>query len=231
MTREEIIEKGATVIFQDTHVSGHACQEELKLIYSLVKPKYAIPVHGEFRHLKANAATAESLGIPKENIFIIHSGDVLELDQNGAAVVDRVQTGAILVDGLGVGDGYLILLGVGKQDREQQANKLWDKLSGLRIFNDKQGKTNLSLMDVKGEVLVVSQFTLYANCRRGRRPSFIEAGDPQEANRLYEYFCGLVERDLGHVEHGEFGADMKVELLNDGPFTIVLDTDDLEKTR
>lgn len=106
----ELSQKGATVIFQDTHVSGHACQEELKLIYSLVKPKYAIPVHGEFRHLKANAATAESLGIPKENIFIIHSGDVLELDQNGAAIVDRVQTGAILVDGLGVGDvGNIVL--------------------------------------------------------------------------------------------------------------------------
>ena len=150
------------------------------------------------------------------------------------AVVQRVTHASVTIDGVvrgQIGDGYLILLGVGKQDSEQQANKLWDKLSGLRIFNDEQGKTNLSLMDVKGEVLVVSQFTLYANCRRGRRPSFIEAGDPLEANRLYEYFCCLVERDLGHVEHGEFGADMKVELLNDGPFTIVLDTDDLEKTR
>ena len=106
----ELSQKGATVIFQDTHVSGHACQEELKLIYSLVKPKYAIPVHGEYRHLKANAATAASLGIPKENIFIIHSGDVLELDQDGAAIVDKVQTGAILVDGLGVGDvGNIVL--------------------------------------------------------------------------------------------------------------------------
>ena len=106
----ELSEKGAKVIFQDAHVSGHACQEELKLIYSLLKPKYAIPVHGEFRHLKANAGIAESLGIPKENIFILHSGDVLALDQEGAEIVDKVQTGAILVDGLGVGDvGNIVL--------------------------------------------------------------------------------------------------------------------------
>ena len=102
--------KGAKVIFQDTHVSGHACQEELKLIYSLVKPKYAIPVHGEYRHLKANAEIAQSLGIPKENIFIIQSGDVIELSDAEAKIVDKVHTGAILVDGLGVGDvGNIVL--------------------------------------------------------------------------------------------------------------------------
>lgn len=106
----ELSEKGATVIFQDAHVSGHACQEELKLIYTLLKPKYAIPVHGEYRHLKANASIAEALGVPKENIFIMHSGDVLALDQDSAEVVDKVQTGAILVDGLGVGDvGNIVL--------------------------------------------------------------------------------------------------------------------------
>ncbi len=106
----ELSQKGATVIFQDTHVSGHACQEEIKLIYSLVKPKYAIPVHGEYRHLRANAKIAESLGIPKENIFILKSGDVLALDDNGADVVDKVHTGGILVDGLGVGDvGNIVL--------------------------------------------------------------------------------------------------------------------------
>lgn len=106
----ELSQKGATVIFQDTHVSGHACQEEIKLIYSLVKPKYAIPVHGEYRHLRANAGIAESLGIPKENIFLLQSGDVLSLDANGAEVVDKVHTGAILVDGLGVGDvGNIVL--------------------------------------------------------------------------------------------------------------------------
>lgn len=106
----ELSAKGANVIFQDAHVSGHACQEELKLIYSLVKPKYAIPVHGEYRHLKANAAIASSLGIPKENIFIIQSGDVMELCEDEAKIVDKVHTGAILVDGLGVGDvGNIVL--------------------------------------------------------------------------------------------------------------------------
>ena len=106
----ELSRKGADVIFQDTHVSGHACQEEIKLLYSLIKPKYAIPVHGEYRHLKAQAQVAESLGIPKDNIFLLSSGDVLELDEEKAQVVDRVQTGAILVDGLGVGDvGNIVL--------------------------------------------------------------------------------------------------------------------------
>ena len=106
----ELSEKGANVIFQDTHLSGHACQEELKLIYSLVKPKYAIPVHGEYRHLKANAGIAKSLGIPKDNIFILKSGDVLALDDESAEVVDKVHTGEILVDGLGVGDvGNIVL--------------------------------------------------------------------------------------------------------------------------
>ena len=106
----ELSQKGANVIFQDAHVSGHACQEELKLIYSLLKPKYAIPVHGEYRHLKANAAIAEALGVPKENIFIMQSGDVFAVDENGAEIVDKVHTGAILVDGLGVGDvGNIVL--------------------------------------------------------------------------------------------------------------------------
>lgn len=106
----ELSEKGANVIFQDAHVSGHACQEELKLIYSLVKPKYAIPIHGEFRHRKANAGLALSLGIPKENVFMLQSGDVLELDSKEAKVVDKVHTGEVLVDGLGVGDvGNIVL--------------------------------------------------------------------------------------------------------------------------
>lgn len=106
----ELSQKGADVIFQDAHVSGHACQEELKLIYSLLKPKYAVPVHGEYRHLKANAEIAESMGIPKDHIFIMHSGEVLEVDAESAKVVDKVHTGAILVDGLGVGDvGNIVL--------------------------------------------------------------------------------------------------------------------------
>lgn len=106
----ELSQKGANVIFQDAHVSGHACQEELKLIYALLRPKYAIPVHGEYRHLKANAAIAESLGIPRKNIFIMKSGEVLALDGESAEIVDKVHTGAILVDGLGVGDvGNIVL--------------------------------------------------------------------------------------------------------------------------
>ena len=113
----ELLRKGADVIFQDAHVSGHACQEELKLIYSLVKPKYAIPVHGEYRHLKANAGVAKSLGIPKENVFIMQSGEVLELCDDYAKVVDKVHTGAILVDGLGVGD----VSSSGLRDREHLA--------------------------------------------------------------------------------------------------------------
>ncbi len=113
----QLIAKGADVIFQDTHVSGHACQEEIKLIYSLLKPKYAIPVHGEFRHLKAQANLVKELGIPKENVFIMRSGDVLELDEHQAAITDRVQTGAILVDGLGVGDVGNIVL----RDRQRLA--------------------------------------------------------------------------------------------------------------
>ncbi len=106
----DLTKKGAKVIFQDAHVSGHACQEELKLIYSLVKPKYAVPVHGEYRHLKANAGIAKNLGISSENIFILQSGDVLEMDENSAKIVDKVHTGEILVDGLGVGDvGNIVL--------------------------------------------------------------------------------------------------------------------------
>jgi ribonuclease J len=106
----ELSMKGADVIFQDAHVSGHACQEEIKLIYSLVRPKYAIPVHGEYRHLKAQAGLAQNLGIDKDNIFILKAGDVLELDSESAKVTDHVQTGAVLVDGLGVGDvGNIVL--------------------------------------------------------------------------------------------------------------------------
>lgn len=106
----ELSAEGAEVIFQDVHVSGHACQEEIKLIYSLVKPKYAIPVHGEYRHLKAQAGIAESLGIPKDHIFIMSSGDVMEMDENSAKITGKVHTGAILVDGLGVGDvGNIVL--------------------------------------------------------------------------------------------------------------------------
>ena len=146
------------------------------------------------------------------------------------ALVQRVSSARVNVNGETtgrIGKGYLILLGVGQDDGEAQADKLWSKISKMRIFEDEAGKTNLGLADVSGEVLVVSQFTLYANCKKGNRPSFTQAGAPDEANRLYEYFAGLVRTQLGHVETGVFGAMMQVELVNDGPFTIWLDTDAL----
>ncbi len=137
----ELSEKGADVIFQDAHVSGHACQEELKLIYSLVRPKYAIPVHGEYRHLKANAGIAESLGIEKDNIFILHSGDVLELSDQEAKVVDKVHTGSILVDGLGVGDVGNIVL----RDRQHLAE---DGILIVVLTLEKGSNTLLSGPDI-----------------------------------------------------------------------------------
>lgn len=146
------------------------------------------------------------------------------------ALVQCVSEARVTVEGETVGSigkGYLILLGVGADDTEEQAAKLWRKISRMRVFDDEQGKTNLSLADVGGEVLVVSQFTLFADCRHGRRPSFTDAGAPDVANELYEYFLTLVREDVEHVAHGIFGADMKVSLVNDGPFTIVLDTDNL----
>lgn len=146
------------------------------------------------------------------------------------AVVQRVLNAGVTVDGecVGrIGRGYLVLLGVGHGDTHAEADKLWGKLRGLRINEDENGKTNLALADVDGEVLVVSQFTLYADCRHGRRPSFTAAGAPGLANELYEYFCELVRADMGDVQTGSFGADMSVSLVNDGPFTIVLDTDEL----
>ncbi|WP_294441190.1 D-aminoacyl-tRNA deacylase [uncultured Slackia sp.] len=146
------------------------------------------------------------------------------------ALIQRVTQASVTVEGEvvgSIGKGYLILLGVGHGDAEAQADKLWSKISKMRIFEDENGKTNLSLADVEGEVLVVSQFTLYANCKKGNRPSFTDAGAPDEANRLYEYFAGLVCRDLGHVETGSFGAMMEVALVNDGPFTVWMDTDTL----
>lgn len=146
------------------------------------------------------------------------------------AVVQRVSSASVAIDGETVGSigrGYLVLLGVGHEGAREQADKLWGKLRGLRINDDAQGKTNLALADVDGSVLVVSQFTLYADCRRGRRPSFTAAGAPDHANELYEYFVSLVRADVERVATGRFGADMKVSLVNDGPFTVVLDTDDL----
>lgn len=146
------------------------------------------------------------------------------------ALVQRVSRAQVSVEGevvSNIGKGYAILLGVGQNDTEEQAEKLWSKISKMRIFEDENGKTNVSLADVGGEVLVVSQFTLYANCKRGNRPSFTDAGAPDEARRLYEYFAELARKDVEHVGTGSFGAMMQVELVNDGPFTIWLDTDAL----
>ena len=146
------------------------------------------------------------------------------------AVVQRVSSAQVDIDGQcagSIGRGLLILLGVGHEDTEAQAERLWSKISRLRIFEDADGKTNLSLADVDGEVLVVSQFTLFANCKKGNRPSFTEAGSPDEANRLYEWFVERARTDVPRVKTGRFGAYMDVSLVNDGPFTLWLDTDTL----
>ena len=142
------------------------------------------------------------------------------------AVVQRVGHAAVSVDGETVGrigKGFLVLLGVAQGDTEAQAERLAKKISGLRIFPDENGKTNLSLSDVGGELLVISQFTLCADCRKGYRPSFVNAAAPEEARRLYEYFTALCRGAAGRVETGVFGAHMKVELENDGPFTLTLE--------
>ncbi|MDD6785053.1 MAG: D-aminoacyl-tRNA deacylase [Eggerthellales bacterium] len=148
------------------------------------------------------------------------------------ALIQRVSEASVTIDDQvksQIGRGFLILLGVGHEDTEAQADKLWNKISKMRIFDDEAGKTNLSLADIAGDVLVVSQFTLYASCKKGNRPSFTDAGAPDEANRLYEYFVSLVRATDGiaNVGTGEFGADMQVALVNHGPFTIWLDTDTL----
>ena len=144
------------------------------------------------------------------------------------AVVQRVKRAQVDIDGATVGKigaGYLILLGVGQDDGPAQIERLWTKIYKMRIFEDEAGKTNLSLAGVHGEVLVVSQFTLYANCKKGNRPSFTDAGKPDQADALYQQFVARAAQDVGHVETGRFGAMMDVSLVNDGPFTICLDTD------
>lgn len=145
-------------------------------------------------------------------------------------VIQRVKHASVTVDEKVIGKiekGFLVLIGVSDEDTKEIADKLIKKLVGLRIFEDENGKTNLSLSDVDGSLLLVSQFTLYANCKKGYRPSFIEAGAPDMANEMYEYIISECKKSVPIVERGEFGADMKVELLNDGPFTIILDSRDL----
>ena len=145
-------------------------------------------------------------------------------------VVQRVTHASVTVDSqvIGkIGNGFMVLIGVADTDTREIADKMVKKLLGLRIFEDENGKTNLDIHTVEGELLLISQFTLYANCRHGNRPSFIVAGKPDMANEMYEYIIAKCKEQVPVVEKGEFGADMKVELLNDGPFTILLDSDQL----
>ncbi len=145
-------------------------------------------------------------------------------------VIQRVTKASVTVEGKIIGSinkGFLVFIGVCNDDTRETADKMIKKTAGLRIFEDENGKTNLSLNDVGGELLLVSQFTLYADCKKGYRPSFINAGSPDYANEIYEYIIDEFKKLGFKVETGEFGADMKVELLNDGPFTIVLDSKEL----
>lgn len=150
------------------------------------------------------------------------------------AVLQRVTHASVEVDGQVVGScgkGYLVLLGIAPTDTEAEAEKLWSKIRNLRVFDDEDGKMNLSLVDVGGEVLVVSQFTLFADARRGNRPSFVGAARPEIAIPLYKHFCQLAAQDVAHVGRGVFGAEMQVSLVNDGPITIWLDTDELSRPK
>jgi len=145
-------------------------------------------------------------------------------------VIQRVKYAGVTVEEEVIGKidkGFLVLIGVAEEDTKEIADKLIKKMLGLRIFEDENGKTNLSLKDVEGSLLLVSQFTLYADCKKGNRPSFVKAGNPQLANDLYEYIISSCKEEGYPVQTGSFGADMKVELLNDGPFTILLDSEQL----
>lgn len=145
-------------------------------------------------------------------------------------VIQRVTEASVSVEGNVIGEidkGLLVLIGVAESDTCNIADKLVKKLIGLRIFEDENGKTNLSLSDVNGSLLLVSQFTLYANCKKGNRPSFTEAGNPQKAEKLYTYIIEKCKKEIPCVQTGRFGAEMKVSLVNDGPFTILLDSENL----
>lgn len=142
-------------------------------------------------------------------------------------VIQRVTNACVKVDSQVIGSiekGFLVLIGISQTDSRQTADALVKKMTGLRIFEDENGKTNLSLKDVGGSLLLISQFTLYANCKKGNRPSFIEAGEPKMAEELYEYIIAECKKQVPNVQKGSFGADMKVEVCNDGPFTIVLES-------
>ena len=143
-------------------------------------------------------------------------------------VIQRVTRSSVSVDGTTIGKigkGFLVLIGISQEDAQETADRLVKKMTGLRIFEDENGKTNLSLADVGGALLLISQFTLYANCKKGNRPSFTEAGSPEKANALYEYIIQACREKVPVVETGSFGAEMEVSLVNDGPFTILLDSE------
>lgn len=145
-------------------------------------------------------------------------------------VIQRVTSASCTVENQIVGSikqGFLVFIGISESDTREIADKMVKKLVGLRIFPDANGKTNLSLADVDGSLLLISQFTLYADCKKGYRPSFINAGKPDMANELYEYMIAECKKILPNVEKGIFGADMKIQLLNDGPFTIILDSTEI----
>ncbi len=145
-------------------------------------------------------------------------------------VIQRVTNSKVTIDNEirgQIGKGFMVLIGVGEGDTKEIADKMIHKMINLRIFEDENGKTNLGLKDVGGSLLLISQFTLYADCKRGNRPSFVKAGAPDMAKELYEYIISKCKEEIEIVEQGEFGADMKVELLNDGPFTVLLDSDEL----
>ena len=145
-------------------------------------------------------------------------------------VIQRVSSASVTIDGKvsgEIGKGFVVLIGIGEDDTKEIADKLLHKLLNMRIFEDENGTTNLALKDVSGELLMISQFTLYANCKKGNRPSFIQAGNPELANNLYEYIIAKCKEEIPDVQTGIFGADMKISLINDGPFTILLDSEDL----
>lgn len=147
-------------------------------------------------------------------------------------VIQRVNHASVKVEGNVVGKidkGYMVLIGISENDTKEIADKMIKKMIGLRIFEDENGKTNISLKDVSGELLLISQFALYADCKKGNRPSFINAGKPDMANEMYEYIIEQCKKEISVVEKGIFGADMKVSLENDGPFTIVLDSKEIIK--